>query len=322
MKKPLFSLIIFALTAAILFVAGCNTQQSGTTTSGDSVGYPMAVTDDLGNKISLPKKPERIISLALTSDEILSAVADQSAICGLSTLSADKFYSNIVEFSTRIPAKYAGKDLEKLIQAKPDLVITSSWVDARDLTRLRDSGIPVFVYKLPDNVDDIRKLIQNIGKITGNDNRAATVVNEMDRRLQAVSSATENIPAAKRLNAIMTDSLFYVFGEDSLSAQLLKITHVNNLAAKIGVTKIENVSKERIVAADPQAIFMSAYSAEENNNLANIYLKDKSFANVTAVKTNRVFVIPNPHLTTASQFIACGAEDIARLAYPELVIKN
>ncbi|MFA6076069.1 MAG: ABC transporter substrate-binding protein [Negativicutes bacterium] len=316
-QKLFFAIIIVVLATC----AGCGTQPSSVNSVGASLSFPMTVTDALGNEISLSKQPVRIISLALTTDEILAAVADKSAIYGLSTYSDDKFYSNIVDFSATIPHKFTGKDLEKIIQAKPDLLLTSDWVDARDLARLRAVGIPVFTFKLPDTIDDIRKLIQTVGVLTGNNTRATGVITELNRRLKAVSTATETIPADNRLNAIMTDNLFYVFGTNALSAQLFTVANINNLAAKMGVTNVDNVSKERIVAANPQAIFVSAYSAEENSNPLDIYLKDKSFANVTAIKTNRVFVISSPHMTSASQFIALGAEDIARCAYPAAGIK-
>ena len=319
MKKLVYLITLIAvLIAAVAIFPGCTKQNDSGTLPNNSRTFPMTVTDDLGNKIVLAAQPTKIISLALATDEILAAVADKSALYGLSTLSDDKYYSNIIEFAATIPHKFAGKDLEKLIQAKPDLVITASWVDARDLSRLKAAGIPTYAAKLPDTIDDIRKLIQNIGIITGNSDRAATTIATMDKQLQDVTQATGQIPPEQRLNALMTDNLFYVFGENSLSAQLLKIANINNLAAKIGVTKIDNVSKERIVAVDPQALFISAYSTEDNANPAAVYLNDKSFANVRAVKNHKVFVINNPHLTSMSQFIALGAADIARAAYPDV----
>ncbi|MEI6285240.1 MAG: ABC transporter substrate-binding protein [Bacillota bacterium] len=318
--KKLFCLtaITTLLITVVMLCSGCGKPSNATTSENISLTFPMTVTDDLGNKIVLPAQPQKIISLALATDEILSVVADKSALYGLSILSDDKYYSNIIDFAATVPHKFAGKDLEKLIQAKPDLVITASWVDARDLARLKAAGIPTYAAKLPDTIDDIRTLIKNIGIITGNSDHATATIAIMDQQLHAVTEATGQIPPDQRLNALMTDNLFYVYGDNALSAQLLKIANINNLAAKIGVTKIDNVSKERIVAADPQAIFISAYSAEDNNNPAAVYLNDKSFANVRAVKNHKIFVINNPHLTAMSQFIALGAADVARAAYPNV----
>ena len=312
-------LIALVVLVTLMTLSGCGAQPASSTTSGTSATYPLTITDALGTPVALGNKPHKIISLALASDEILAALCDKSDLFGLSSLADDKFYSNITDFAASIPHKYSGKDLEKIIQAQPDLVVTASWADARDISRLRAAGIAVYTFKISDNLDDIRSLITTMGKLSGENAKASALLANMNSKLATIGTACAEQAHKRQLRGLLTDNLFYVFGKNTLSAQLLDVCHIQNIADKIGVSGVQNVSKERIVAAQPDMIFIAAYSAEEKGNPANVYLKDSAFSTVPAVRNKAVFCIANAHLTTTSQYIVLGAADMAHAAYPEIV---
>ena len=106
-RRSLFSLLI-ALT---MLLAGCAVQPAtapeteGTapaaTVAGpaDSQGFPRTITDGLGNEVTIPQKPQRIISLTLATDEILLSLVDTARARGVTYLAGDSMWTNVSEIA-------------------------------------------------------------------------------------------------------------------------------------------------------------------------------------------------------------------------------
>lgn len=70
-------------------------------TSFEKKGY--TVTDDKGNRISFTAKPARILTLALSTDEILLDLVSSDRVIAVSSLSVDKGISTVSEKAKLVP---------------------------------------------------------------------------------------------------------------------------------------------------------------------------------------------------------------------------
>ena len=96
MPKQKYQKIITALLlclSILLIVAGCSSDSAQK--SNSTAAY--TVTDSQGHKLYFKEKPQRIISMSISTDEILIDLVPSSRIAAFSRLVDDPGISNIVE---------------------------------------------------------------------------------------------------------------------------------------------------------------------------------------------------------------------------------
>lgn len=286
--------------------------------SGDEVDYPLTVTDSLGNEMVIEKEPERIISLALGSDEIIFELVQKSRIKALSYLSKDSGLSNI---SGRVgDIETIGTNSELVIAAQPDIVFVTTWSDADFIKQIREAGITVYAFSSPTSVETVKDVIKEIAYVLNAVGEGRELIAWMDGKLEAVRAKLKKLAPGSEKEAISLDSFYYTYGKLTTFDSLAQHAGVINLAAKKGMEMWVLVSKEQVVDMNPDIIFLPSWSYEgfDAEKFANEFKNDDSLAGVSAIMNNKVFSLPESHTTSLSQYMVLGVEDIARAAYPEL----
>ena len=85
--------------------------------------YPLAAGDDAGNTLTLPGSPQRIVSLTLTTDEMLLSLVAKSRLLGVTTFALDRELSNVADAAAAIPHALT-LNVESVISLQPDLVLS------------------------------------------------------------------------------------------------------------------------------------------------------------------------------------------------------
>ena len=116
MKKILFLVCLLLC----LLLAGCGPQEKNTADSG-KVLY--TVTDATGTKLSFSEKPQRIVSLNVSADEILLDMVDSKRLAALSLLADDPGICSAGEKVKSVKGRAQGSNLESVLAMQPDLVI-------------------------------------------------------------------------------------------------------------------------------------------------------------------------------------------------------
>ncbi len=127
-----------------LAFAGCGTTGSQTASIDPLAAY--TVTDSQGAILKLPRKPQRVISVNIASDEILLGLIPSTRIAALSYLSAEPGISHVVEAAKAVSVKIRAQT-EPIVALQPDLVLVPDWVPAEFPLALRDAGMPVLFLK-------------------------------------------------------------------------------------------------------------------------------------------------------------------------------
>ena len=148
--------------------------------------YPLSVADDLGNTVALRAQPRRIISLTLTTDEILLSLVDPHRLLGVTTFSVDPAVSNVVDRAVAIPHKLT-LNPETIISLAPDLVFAANWNDSGAVRQLRDAGIPLYIIANGLSVAAIEGKIEALARVTGDQEKGRSLVAAMEARLATVA---------------------------------------------------------------------------------------------------------------------------------------
>jgi len=119
----------------------------------------ISVTDDLGNVVSLPATPQRIVSLAPSITEILFALNLDRVVAGVTDV------CDYPDAAGNVPKVGAmtSPNFERIVELNPDLVVMTVAGNARtDYEKLISLGLPVFVTN-PETVAGIYKSVADLG---------------------------------------------------------------------------------------------------------------------------------------------------------------
>ena len=157
MPKQKYQKIITALLlclSILLIVAGCSSDSAQK--SNSTAAY--TVTDSQGHKLYFKEKPQRIISMSISTDEILIDLVPSSRIAAFSRLVDDPGISNIVERAQSVGSRVDGQSSEAIMALHPDLILIPDFIKPEVIQSLRDMNLQVYVYKTPKSFEDVRPL--------------------------------------------------------------------------------------------------------------------------------------------------------------------
>lgn len=323
------SILLVIVTLFLGLVACTITEKSGdrdeapetenVATSPVEEEFPLIVIDAKGTEVKISAKPEKIISLTLTTDEMLLSLVDKNRITALSHLSDDPGLSNVVNEAADISVK-AKLELESLIALQPDLIIVADWTDENAVSQLRDSNITVYSLATPNSINEVKDAVLKVSELVGEKDRGLEVINWMDQKLNVVDSKVSTLKEDERLRVLSCDSFFYTYGIGTTFDDISEKAGIINLASDEGMIMWQEISKEIIVELNPDVLLLPSWSYEgfDAVQFTKEFKNDKSLATIKAIKNDRVYNLPEAHMTTTSQNIVLGVEDVAKAVYPQL----
>ncbi|HYV24803.1 MAG TPA: cobalamin-binding protein [Pyrinomonadaceae bacterium] len=302
--RPPFAAALQILTVAIAFglALSCSSPQNS---NRDQATHE--VTDEAGRHVVLPKKIDRIVSLAPNLTEIVYAVGAGDRLVGRTSYCdyppQAKSVSEIGD--TMRPS------IERLIALKPQIVLVSTASQLESFTRqLDDQKIAVYVTN-PKNLDEIFLSIERLGELFGTSETAKKLATELRNRTQKVEAA---VASAKPVRVFyqVSDQPLYTIGRDAYLTDLIKRAGGVSVTADVA-TAFPRYSDEAALASKPDAIILPSGGSmgNANSNVAS------ALKNSPAVLSNRVYKINDDHLSRPGPRLVDGLEEIARALHPE-----
>ncbi|WP_273365971.1 ABC transporter substrate-binding protein [Alicyclobacillus herbarius] len=315
---------ISAVTAAALLTAACGTQSASNTAKDHStakpttpsstggsttVHYPLTLTDDAGHKLTLAKQPQHIVSATEGTDEILTALVPKKRIAMVTSQASNPNYSNVRAQVKGIPAiSDAASDVEKILAAKPDLVLLASYTKPGAVQQIEQASVPAYEFNNFNSIADIERNIGVVGKLVGEPAKANRLVSAMKQNLSGIHQAVKN---EKKLSVLDYSSYGFAAGNQTTVNDMIVDAGGINAAAKLnGWAK---VTDEEIVKMNPDVIIDSS----DDKAFIQKILHDPKLQTVSAVKNHRVYAINGADLSSVSQYVVKGVWDVAHAMYPD-----
>ena len=322
--RRLFFCLLLALAALL---AGCSMQPAaGPQTEAaapaaveepaDSQGFPRTITDGLGSEVTIPQKPQRIVSLTLATDEILLSLVATERVRAVTYLAGNSIWTNVSETARQVEHTVQS-DPEQIIALEPDLVLAATYNNPDHIKLLRDAGIPVVVVSLFDSVDQVADNIRYVAQLTGDEARAEELIAAMEERLAAIEAMAAKAETKPRV-------LFYTAfgssaGKGSTFSDIVQRAGGINLGDEALDGPFGEISLEKIVELNPDVIITDEFSPEDNAEWQENFSNHPALANVNAKKNGRIYTVPARHISTLSHYIVEGVYDVAKLLHPDLV---
>ena len=318
-RAILGTLIVLAALAAGCAVqpaAAPETAEPAPTAPAAASAFPRTITDGLGNAVTIPQQPQRIVSLTLATDEILLSLVDPARVRAVTYLAGDSMWTNVSEQAKQVEHTVQS-DPEQIIALEPDLVLAAVYNNPDHLALLRDAGVPVVVVSLFDSVDRVADNIRFVAQLTGDEARAEEIIADMAERLAAIEAQVAEAETKPRV-------LFYTAfgssaGKGSTFSDIVRRAGGVNLGDEALDGPFGEISLEKIVELDPDVIITDEFAPEDNPQWQEEFANHPALANVSAKRNSRIYTVPASHLSTLSHYIVEGVYDVARVLHPDLV---
>lgn len=255
--------------------------------------------------------PRRICSVSLAGDEMLALLVPPERVVCVSAMADDRAMSNVAgHYPQDVPRLTAR--IEGVVAARPDLVVAAPWNRGGFLDLLERSRIPWAVLEPVVTFDDIRAELRRVGRLVGREDRAETVIEDMDRRLGRVARCLESVRERGELPRVLSFSHMIVAGRGTTVDTLIRAAAARNAAD--GWEGHRKLSMEQLLSIDPDVLLLGFEGGADASHLYEAY---PHLSALRAVREGRVIVLPPRQLTTVTPHLVEGVEVLAGELHPE-----
>ncbi|MFE5206984.1 ABC transporter substrate-binding protein [Streptomyces sp. NPDC056600] len=309
-----------AATAAAVAGALTLTACGGTTddgadgaAEGGDKGAKVSVTDATGKKVEVPESPKRV--LALSEMDLDSSLALGVKPVGLTAGRGQQGApAYLAEQAAGIPVVGAvtGPDIEKVVEAKPDVILAGQMADEQVLEQLRAIAPTVVTI---DDTKNWKKALEITGQVLGAENEAKTFLSDYDAKVEALEGKLGDKAGAEVSVARYSPKGTAVMQQGVFISDVL-----NDLGFKRpGIQKEKGeghstpLSDENLSEIDGDWLFIGTLTPADGTLLDELQAKP-AFAQLDAVKSDSVTEIDGSKWTSLGGALAAVSvlEDIEK----------
>jgi iron complex transport system substrate-binding protein len=211
--------------------------------------FPATVTVDNG-KVTVRKRPARIVSLSPTATETLFAIGAGDQVVAVDDQS---------NYPRRAPhSSLSGftPNVEAIADLKPDLVVIA--FDPKGLSAaLGRLGIPVVFQNAAPTLPAAYRQIRQLGKVTGHVKEANGLVGRMTRQIRAIVDKVHAKATKASVYHELDENLFSATS-DTFVGRVYAMFGLTNIAdAAAGGSEYPQLSAEYVVSANPGLIVLA-----------------------------------------------------------------
>ena len=312
MRKHIRVYAVLTVIFAVLLIGGCinsSEQQAG--------GYQ--ITDVEGTVVTFAHKPQRILTVSAGTDELMLGLVEPERMAAINESLADREHTNIPWVCDRIPTVIPrSPSVEQIAALHPDLVVVTPWMPRENIDAIRELNVPVVVCKSAATMEDIHVNIRLFALAVGEPERREKLIGKMEDKLAEIRAKLAQVPEEKKHKSIALISIMVNYGGAGCTFdELCNYTDSINAKAAAGNRMGQEMTKEQLVAANPDYLFFPSYEdgATNEENYGRQYLDDPSLAQMTAVRERQIGHPWARYVYNLSQNIVYGIQETAWILY-------
>ncbi|MBC1488198.1 ABC transporter substrate-binding protein [Listeria sp. FSL L7-1485] len=295
MKK--LTIVVLSIATALL-LASCgndttNGSENETVAKEKQTQAALELTDMSGREVSFEKNPERIIALTNADMNIIDALG--GTVVGRQTTDASGVPEGAKD-ATEVGNTH-DLNLEKIASLGADTIVASSEQNLKDVPAMEGVG-PKVVLTGANSIDEIKKQTAVLGKLLGKEEKAKELQTDIDNKVTKIKEQQK----AKKVRSLLVlgaPGSNYAALSSSLSGDILEIAGGENVAKDFkGVENFPqyaSINVEKIVAADPEVIFLMIHGGDEKETEAAFkkeMKQNEAWNSTSAVKNDHIVVLP------------------------------
>jgi iron complex transport system substrate-binding protein len=300
---------LFLLFVVGLLSSGCGSPPAPRAPEGADghPGYPLTLADDLGRTVTLPRRPERIVSIAPGQTETLFAVGAGPRVVAVTTVDT---YPPEVKGLPKVGG-FGPKtiNLEAILAQRPDLVLTTGRLHQQTVEALERLGVVAFARE-PSSFEEVAASIETVGRLTDCEAKANGVAADFRRRLAAARERTAALRSdAPTVLYVVSDEPLMVAGPRTFVGQLLELAGGRNVFADLA-QQYPRVSDEAVLRRDPAVILAPDHGV---SGIAARLRRRPGWDRLRAVRSGRVHTVHEDLVSRPGPRLVEGLEAVEKV---------
>ncbi|HVP09618.1 MAG TPA: helical backbone metal receptor [Phycisphaerae bacterium] len=263
--------------------------------------------------------PQRIITFAPSSTEIIAALGVADRLVGVGT------FCTYPPQVAKLP-KVGGlvdPDLEGLLRLKPDLVVVRG--EMKEVEQLCESN-HIRLFRDPiEKLDDLYRAIGDFGVLLHRREAAEKLVGDIHMRLDRIAASIVGRPRPRVFITVSRrdpDALAGLLTANGRTfiGEMVALAGGDNVFANLAIDYPE-VSPEAILAARPEVI-IEAMPEMKSSPALETRIREvwRRLGPIPAVENNRIYVVTDDNILIPSPRVVDAVAALARLLHPEAAI--
>ncbi|MBS3754883.1 MAG: ABC transporter substrate-binding protein [Desulfobacterales bacterium] len=308
MNKTLHILII---AASFIFTAA----SPGAETGQMALLGKDRIRDCAGREITVEKPFSRIISLYGAHTENLFSLDADDKIIGVGR------HPDWPPAARKKPRFSPHDGPEKFLAARPDLILVRPMIDngyQALIRRLESFGITVISLQ-PGNVDEMKTYWKILGRLTGRQNAAASMIETFERGVLKARMLAEQIEEKKKVYFEAIHDKFKTFSPGSMPFFALKCAGGINVAQEVRPVRGTNIAefgKEQVME---KGLGIDVYLAQKGPmnsvDVADIE-NEPGFGVIKAVREGEIYIVDEKIVSRPTLRLLEGIFEIGEILYP------
>ena len=226
MRQLRLACTVLVLVTPVCLVTACRLDQQESSTSKSSGA--ISLLDASGVQHILPRPAGRLLSLVPSATETLRAMGAASTLIGRTDYDTGTWIAELPSVGGGL-----GPNLEAIVSLQPDLVVRfAGGQDQATPSRLDELGIPHISVR-PDQIEDIYTTAKLLGRATGYEAAADSLVQAIRSNLERVASLTAKLPR-QRVAYVLGGSPPWVSGPGTYIHEVITLVGGENVFGDLG----------------------------------------------------------------------------------------
>jgi iron complex transport system substrate-binding protein len=281
------------------------------------------LVDDTGYTTSMDAIPNKIISMAPSTTEIVFALGLDEKVVGV-----DSYSDYPYDFSAWIAAgnmtsvgDFSNPNMEVVASLEPDLILATGGVQAETVGTLRDLGYKVLVLD-PSNINGVLMNIELIGNATGKTAEAKALINDITSRMDAVVNKVANAASKPKVyyETWYDPTSLWTAGAKAWQNELIEKAGGVNIFADQQLDYFQS-SAEAVIERNPDVILVPQEGMGKGEPFwisLDAVKARPGWSSISAVQNDRVVTVDSNTIARAGPRVADILEDLAETFHPEL----
>ena len=277
------------------------------------------ITDDLGKTYSFDEPVHGIVTLAPSNTEIVYAVGAGYKLVGRTSFCNYPIEAAAVDTI----GSFWSPDKEKILLKNPDVVLaTGAHAGSGGVTEwLEGKGIKV-VTLMPETLSDILDDILMVGKLSGLESKAQTLVADMQATIDYVSSKTAGLTPAQKPSVLHVTwhSPLWIAGQGTFTNTVIELAGGTNLYSN--VTGDVQVSTEDAILKNETGpdimTVVTGHGSAATTSFEYVIAADSPFKNCPCFTNNKIYMIDADLASRPGPRIVQALDLYAQFIHPEI----
>jgi len=302
------------LIALVCIFSGCHSSDETNHAAAQVSKTAKFITrrDDLGREVHIPQPVERIISLAPACTETLFAIGAEKQVVAVTTF--DNYPPEAIQKEKIGGFSRETVSLEKIVALKPDLIFSSGSLQRDLIEDLERLGLVVFALE-PNSYDDVSRAVKDAGEITGHQQQAQQVAEQLRVTGEEIRKKVEAIPADQRPRIFyqVWDKPLRSASAQSFLGQLIDTAGGRNIFADER-DPYPLVNEEAVIQRDPQIILAPDHEGTDMHS----FTERTAWSTISAVRERQIFFLNEDVISRPGPRIGEALRIIAKTLHPSL----